>query len=209
VPVKIKICGITNLADAEAAAAAGADLLGFVFYERSSRAVSLQAAAEIAQRLPPSVGRVGVFVDAPRETVLAAADACGLTLLQFHGQEPPEFCAGFSLPSMKAFRVKDRGLLEQLREYHTEYLLLDAYHPSLPGGSGETFDWEIAREAVIPGRRLFLAGGLTEANVGEAIRSVKPYGVDVSSGVEAAPGIKDHDRLARFIRAARNAGPAA
>lgn len=203
--VKVKICGITNLADALCAAEAGADALGFVFYEPSPRCITLEAAAQIAQKLPPHVVKVGVFVDAPQETVLRAIAGCGLNLLQFHGNESPEYCLEFGLMSMKAFRIRDAASLQDLPHYPTDAWLLDSYVAEKPGGTGEKFNWELAREAQSLGRPVFLAGGLSPGNVADAIRLVRPYGVDVSSGVEMSPGKKDHGKVRAFIEAARAA----
>lgn len=201
--VVVKICGITNTPDGIAAAEAGANVLGFVFYEASPRSVSIAGAAEIIRHLPPFVVKAGVFVDAPSELVLRAIAECSLNLLQFHGLEPPEYCTQFGLMSMKAFRVQDAASLERLKDYPTEAWLLDSYVPGKIGGTGETFNWDLAREARAFGRPIFLAGGLTPLNVAEAVKQVGPYGVDVSSGVEAAPGKKDHDKVRAFIRAAK------
>lgn len=204
-PVKVKICGITNLDDALAAVKAGADVLGFVFYEQSKRCVSVETAAQIAKQLPPFIIRTGVFVDAEPDTVLLAVRECGLNLLQFHGNEQPEFCTGFGLMSMKAFRIRGPESLEQLQNYPTDAWLLDAYTPGQLGGSGERFDWEIASRAQTLGRPVFLAGGLTPGNVELAIKQARPYGVDVSTGVESSPGKKDREKVAAFIQAARRA----
>ncbi len=205
-PVKVKICGITNDADALAAAEAGADALGFVFCESSPRCVSVAAAASIIRRLPPFILKVGVFVDVPEHLVVQAISECGLNLLQFHGEETPDYCMQFGLMSMKAFRIKDAASLEQLTRYPTAAWLLDTYVAGKPGGTGETFNWDLALEAQTRGRPVFLAGGLTPANVAEAVRRARPYGVDVSSGVESAPGKKDLERVRAFITAARSAG---
>ena len=202
-PVKVKICGITNLADGLAAAEAGADALGFVFYDQSPRAISVEAAAALIRQLPPLVLKVGVFVNAPEDLVVRAIRECDLNLLQFHGEEPPEYCLQFGLMSMKAFRIRDAASLPALLDYHTDAWLLDAYSPDKPGGTGETFNWDLALEARGWGRPIFLAGGLTPGNVAEAVRRAQPYGVDVSSGVEAAPGRKDHAKVIAFIRAAK------
>jgi phosphoribosylanthranilate isomerase len=204
--VKIKICGLTSLADALAATEAGADALGLMFYEGSPRHVSLEAAAEIARPLPPHVLRVGVFVNASAEFVSQAIAACGLGLLQFHGDEPPEFCAQFGVMSMKAFRIRDAESLKALPAYRTDAWLLDACAPGRLGGTGATFNWELAVEAQRFGRPIFLAGGLTPENVGDAVRRVLPFGVDVSSGVESAPGRKNAAKLRAFVAAVRAAG---
>ena len=205
-PVKVKICGITNLADGMAAAEAGADALGFVFYDRSPRSISVEAAAALIRQLPPFVMKVGVFVDAPEDAVIHTIRECGLNLLQFHGEEPPEYCLQFGLMSMKAFRIRDAASLQALLGYHTDAWLLDAYTPDKLGGTGETFNWDLALEAQGWGRPIFLAGGLTPENVAEAVRRAQPYGVDVSSGVEAAPGRKDHAKVKAFIQAAKSVG---
>ena len=201
--VLVKICGITNLADGKAAMEAGADALGFVFAESSPRQVTVPAAAAILRELPPLVVRVGVFVNAPEELVVRAAGECGLNLLQFHGDETPEYCLQFGLMSMKAFRVRDRASLEPLAQYPTDAWLLDAYSPDRAGGTGARFDWDLAAEAQKFGRPIFLAGGLTVENVADAVRRVRPYAVDVSSGVEAEPGRKDHEKVRAFIQAAK------
>ena len=202
-PVKVKICGITNLADGMAAAEAGADALGFVFYEHSPRFIALEAAAAIIRELPPFIIKAGVFVNAPEDAVLRAVRECNLNLLQFHGDESPEFCMQFGLMSMKAFRIRDASSLSALRNYPTEAWLLDAYNPDKLGGTGKSFNWDLALEAQSWGRPIFLAGGLTPDNVGEAVRRARPYAVDVSSGVEAAPGRKDYAKVRAFIQAAK------
>lgn len=205
-PVKVKICGITNVPDAEMVAAAGADAVGFMFWDRSPRFIVLDAGAAMDRALPPHVLRVGVFVDAAPDLVVAAIARCRLDLLQFHGDEPPEYCRQFGLMCLKAFRVRDASALARLPAYQTEAWLLDAWSPALPGGTGETFNWDLAVEAGKLGRPIFLAGGLTPANVGDAICKVRPFGVDVSSGVESAPGKKDADKVRAFITNARAAG---
>jgi phosphoribosylanthranilate isomerase len=202
-PVKVKICGITNVADGQAAAEAGADMLGFVFCEQSPRRVALEAAAEIVRALPPFTVKVGVFVNAPEELVFRAIAECGLSLLQFHGEETPEYCRQFGVMSMKAFRIRNADSLRALPDYKTDAWLLDAYSPDKAGGTGETFNWDLAIEAQRLGRPIFLAGGLTAENVAEAVRRVEPYAVDVSSGVEAKPGRKDHAKVRAFMAAAK------
>ena len=203
-PVKVKICGITNLADGMAAVEAGADALGFVFYDPSPRCITIEAASKLTRQLPPFVMRVGVFVNAPQHVVVHAIRECGLSLLQFHGDEAPEYCLQFGLMSMKAFRIQDAASLQALRNYPTDAWLLDAYVADKPGGTGDTFNWNLALEAQKLGRPIFLAGGLTPENVAEAVRRARPYGVDVSSGVEAAPGRKDHAKIKAFVQAAKS-----
>jgi phosphoribosylanthranilate isomerase len=202
--VKVKICGITNAPDALAAVEAGADALGFMFYEKSPRHISIPEAAGIIRELPPFIMKVGVFVNASEDVVLRALGDCGLNMLQFHGHETPEYCTQFGLMSMKAFRIRDAESLNTLTDYSTDAWLLDAFVADKLGGTGEKFNWELAIEAKKFGRPIFLAGGLTPANVADAVRLVQPYGVDVSSGVEAAPGKKDHAKIREFIKAARS-----
>jgi phosphoribosylanthranilate isomerase len=203
--VKVKICGITSLEDASSAADAGADALGFIFHEPSPRFISLEAAASIAQTLPLHIIRVGVFVDARKELVLQAIAGCGLNLLQFHGNESPDYCLQFGLMSMKAFRIRDAASLKVLADYPTDAWLLDSHVADKLGGTGETFNWELARQARLLGRPIFLAGGLTPRNVADAVRQVQPYAVDVSSGVESSPGKKDPEKVRAFIKAAKAA----
>jgi phosphoribosylanthranilate isomerase len=202
---RIKICGITNLADAQAAVEAGADALGFIFYEKSPRRMTFPAVAKISKQLPLGILRVGVFVNAAEELITRAIAECGLSLLQFHGDEPPEFCMQFGLMSMKAFRIRDAESLKELPQYPTEAWLLDAYSAENLGGTGEKFNWDLAVEAQKFGKPIFLAGGLTPENVAAAVRQVQPFGVDVSSGVESSPGKKDRARVRAFIANVRQA----
>ena len=201
---RVKICGITSVADGQAAAEAGADLIGLMFYEPSPRYVSLDAAAGIARALPPEVQRVGVFVNPTTELVRRAIGECQLSLLQFHGDEPPDFCTQFGLMSLKAFRIRDAASLDALPNYETDGYLLDAYSPEARGGTGEKFNWDLAVEAQKFGRPIFLAGGLTPANVAAAVKQVQPFAVDVSSGVESAPSKKDPAKVKAFIAAAKS-----
>jgi phosphoribosylanthranilate isomerase len=202
---QVKICGITNLDDAQAAVEAGADALGFVFYNNSPRYMTIPAVAGIFKKSPLNIMRVGVFVNSPADFVIRAVAECGLSLLQFHGDEPPDFCTQFGVMSMKAFRIRDAGSLKELPKYSTDAWLLDAFSAENPGGTGEKFNWDLAVEAQKFGRPVFLAGGLTPENVADAVRRVKPFGVDVSSGVESAPGKKDHQKIRDFITRVRNA----
>ncbi len=200
--VKVKICGITSIDDALGACDAGADALGFVFYEKSPRWIAPESAASIVSELPPFVARVGVFVDSPLETVRQIMSFCHLNVAQLHGEESPEYC-NYLLPGVvKAFRVRDGKLPERVEVYSVPTYLLDAYNPGLPGGTGETFDWGIAMEFALA-RRVILAGGLTPSNVGRAVAAVKPYGVDVSSGVESSPGKKDAVLVRAFIKSVK------
>jgi len=203
--VKVKICGITSVADALAAAEAGADMIGLMFYEQSPRHITLPQAVEISRALSPYVLRVGVFVNPDEETVLRAINECGLNLLQFHGDEPSEFCTRFGVMSVKALRVRDVDSLTALENFHTDAFLLDAHSRSGLGGTGEKFNWDLAIAAQKFGKPIFLAGGLTPGNVADAVKKVRPFAVDVSSGVESAPGKKDAAKVRAFITAARAA----
>ena len=197
---RIKICGITRAEDAWAAVQAGADALGFVFYPPSPRCVEVGAAASIIRSLPPFVTTVALFVNADRETIAGVLEETGIDLIQFHGNECPDYCAEHGRPWIKAVRMKDDVDLDKLaRDYaDARALLLDAYRPGVPGGTGEAFDW--GRIPAELAGRIVLAGGLTPDNVAEAVRQVRPYAVDVSGGVEAEKGIKDADKIKRFIR---------
>lgn len=200
--VKIKICGITSVEDALAAVEAGADALGFMFYASSPRCVTTKQAAAIIRALPALVAKVGVFVNPAEDEVRRAIAECGIDTLQFHGEEPPEFCLRFGLKSMKAFRVQGPEVLGVLPKYSGITWLLDSFVPGTRGGTGHTFNWEIAAQAVKLGGRVVLAGGLTPDNVASAVQAVRPYALDVSSGVESAPGRKDAAKVRAFITAA-------
>jgi phosphoribosylanthranilate isomerase len=203
--VKVKICGITNLEDALTAIDAGADALGFVFYPPSPRYIFPELAAKIIRRLPPFVQTVGLFVNEELTIVNTTADQCGLDVIQLHGEETPGYCESVLRRVIKAFRVKDITDLDSLEQYDVSSCLLDAWSPAAHGGTGQTFNWEIAAAAVKRGHRVVLAGGLTPDNVAEAVRRVKPYAVDVSSGVECSPGRKNADKIRKFIIHARQA----
>ena len=196
---RIKICGITRVEDALAAAQAGADAIGLVFHAASPRAVSVEQARAIAQAMPPFVTVVGLVVDAPQADIRAVLDQVPLDLLQFHGDEPDSFCQRFARPYLKAVRVRPGDDLNALAANWpgASGILLDSYKPGVPGGTGETFDW-----SMIPSQRswmLVLAGGLQADNVRQAIDMTAPWAVDVSGGVEAAKGIKDVDKINAFI----------
>ena len=203
--VKVKICGITSYEDARAAVEAGADALGFVFYDKSPRFINPVRAAGIISKLPPFIQTVGLFVNEETEQVNWTADYCGIDVVQLHGDETPEDCLELKRRVIKAFRIQkiiSIDPLEKYQDYQVSGYLLDAWSPDAYGGTGRTFNWELARAAKQYGP-VILAGGLTPDNVAEAIRVVKPYGVDVSSGVEAAPGKKDAEMVREFIRAAK------
>ena len=203
--VWIKVCGITNSEDALAATRLGVDALGFVFAP-SPRQISPGAAQEIIDNLSLPVRTVGIFVNEDPERVASIADLCDLDMLQFHGKETAAYCGQFGRQVIKAIRIQNEDDLETCSEYDgvAEAFLLDTYVAGQSGGTGVTFDWNIAHTARKYGR-IILAGGLNPDNVAAAIRAAKPYGVDASSGLEQKPGVKDHDKLARFIRAVREA----
>ena len=203
--VRVKICGITRAQDLHAACDAGADALGFVFYEKSPRHVTIAAAASLVRELPPFVQAVGLFVNADPAFIESVLQAVPLDLLQFHGDETPAACARFGRPFIKAVRVnRDTDLLKCAADFEAARgLLLDAFVPGVPGGTGERFDWSLI-PANLP-KPVILSGGLTPGNVTEAVQRVRPWAVDVSSGVEAAKGIKDAHKIAQFIAKAKEA----
>jgi phosphoribosylanthranilate isomerase len=201
--VRVKICGITRVEDALAAAAAGADAIGLVFYAKSPRAVDIEQAREILAALPPFVTSVGLFVDAERSELERILASVPLDLLQFHGDESVQQCEAFGRPYIKALRVKaGDDIAAQVACYPSaQGILLDAYVEGVPGGTGEAFDWSLIPQAL--SKPLILAGGLRPDNVAEAVSRVRPYAVDVSGGVEASKGVKDVEKVDAFIRAAR------
>jgi phosphoribosylanthranilate isomerase len=199
--VRVKVCGLTRLEDALLAASLGADALGFVFWASSPRAIAPEAAAAIVRQLPPLVGKVGVFVDAPPSEVAAIANSVGLTALQLHGDERPEQYSQLWLPIMKAVALDDDAARRTAAAWPARFtVLVDATDRDKRGGTGRRADWGQAA-ALAATRPVVLAGGLSPDNVGEAIRTVRPWAVDVSSGVESSPGIKDPDKLRRFVAA--------
>ena len=201
---RIKICGITSIDDARTAAELGADAIGLVFYTPSPRNVGLEQARAIVAAIPPFVTVVGLFVDPAPDQVESVLRGCSINVLQFHGNEAPDFCGSFGLPYIKAARVRaDSDLLQYLSPYHAaQGWLLDAYHDRLYGGSGESFDWKLIPHHLA--RPVILSGGLTPDNVGAAVRQVRPWAVDVSSGVEAAKGFKDAAKIAAFVTGVKN-----
>ena len=201
---RVKICGVTSVADGLMAAEAGADMVGLMFYERSPRRITLPVAMVISRALPRFVLRVGVFVNPEEEFVRRAITECNLNLLQFHGDETSEFCTQFGLMSLKAIRVRDAESVNQFADFQTDAFLLDAHSKNGLGGTGEKFNWDLAAGAQKFGKPIFLAGGLTPENVADAIRQARPFGVDVSSGVESAPGKKDPAKVRAFIAAAKS-----
>lgn len=212
--MRVKVCGITRLEDAQAALKAGADFLGFNFYPSSPRYLAPGRAAEIIAALPVAARTVGVFVNADLATVQSIAALCRLDYIQLHGDEPPEFVQALSPRAFKALRPRSVAEAEVAAavyaslgpaEADAPLLLVDAYQAGRYGGTGEKGDWALAAGLASRYRRLLLAGGLTPENVAEAVRQVRPWGVDVASGVESAPGIKDHDKIRRFIQEAKRA----
>ncbi|MEK7871043.1 MAG: phosphoribosylanthranilate isomerase [Nitrospirota bacterium] len=203
--IKVKICGITNLDDAMVAVDAGADALGFIFYKDSPRYIEPSKAGEIIKNLPPFVNTVGVFVNEKEPEVTRVIESTRIDILQLHGEEPPGFCALFNKPVIKAIRVKERESITCLANYNVSAFLLDSYNRKGYGGTGEGFDLDIAVEAKKFGR-IILSGGLTPENIADAIEKVRPYAVDVSSGVEASKGKKDHEKIRLFIERAKSRG---
>jgi phosphoribosylanthranilate isomerase len=198
---RVKICGITRLEDALAAARLGADALGFNFWPGSRRHVTPAAAHAIVSALPPFVTPVGVFVNQPEGEIRAIAAETGIQVLQLHGDEPPDLCARLPLPVVKAIPVDQVSTLSRLLSYEVQAFLLDTPSRGF-GGTGRPFDWSLA-EGVSDVAPVILAGGLDPENVAAAIRAVRPFAVDVASGVESSPGVKDPDRMSRFIHAVR------
>jgi len=201
--VKVKICGITNVDDAMAAVDFGADALGFVFYRGSPRYISPDDAAEIARKLPPFITSIGVFVDEKTEEIEKIIASTGIDIIQLHGEETPDMCR-FSRRIIKAIRVKSLESLDSLVNYkdRVSAFVLDTFAPDIVGGTGLIFNWDIAEYAKQFGR-IILAGGLNPDNISEAVRRVRPYGVDVSSGIELKKGKKDHNKLKLFIERAK------
>jgi phosphoribosylanthranilate isomerase len=208
---KIKFCGITRLDDAELAVGAGAWAIGLIFWPRSPRRCEFGAAVEIAAAMKRRAEVVGVFVNATLDHVAQTADGVGLTMIQLHGDEGPAYCAEAARRTgckvIKAARVRSGADVQALASFHTDYHLLDSYTAGVPGGTGETFSWEIARahRGAIP---IILSGGLTPNNVADAIAAVHPHAVDVASGIELSPGRKDAEKLQAFADAVRTAVPA-
>ncbi|OQA56966.1 MAG: N-(5'-phosphoribosyl)anthranilate isomerase [Candidatus Omnitrophica bacterium ADurb.Bin277] len=204
---RIKICGNTNLENAKLAVDCGADYLGFIFVPSSKRAVTPEQARAIMDGLGGFTNTVGVFVNRPKNDVEKIAAALGLKYLQFHGEETALYCDHFTRQGyevIKTFRVKDAMSLKRIDEYNVGAFLFDSYAPSERGGTGQIFDWGIIEDKPYVHEKLFLAGGLNASNVANAIRTVQPFAVDVASGVESSPGLKDPQQLRQFISIVRN-----
>ena len=200
--VKVKVCGMTSLKDALVAVEGGADAVGFIFYKKSPRSVTMKTVREIVLELPPFVDTVGVFVDETAEQVNKIADYCNLDIIQLHGDESPTFCKKIRRKVIKAFRIKDMQSVKKLSSFQVSGFLLDTFSENLHGGTGKVFDWNLALPAKKFGP-VIMAGGLTPNNVQQAVRQIRPYGVDVCSGVESEPGIKDHKKVRAFLNNAK------
>lgn len=205
-PVRVKICGITNIADAFAAIEAGADALGFVFYKASPRSITPEKASEIIRKIPPLLSTVGVFVNENPVKIKKIINLTRIDVVQLHGEEPPDMCELISNRIIKAFRVKSLESLDPLIHYKNKVsaFLLDTYTPDIFGGTGQIFNWDIAIDAKQFGQ-IILAGGLTPDNITSAVKRVRPYAVDVSSGIESEKGKKDHKKMKLFIQKAKEA----
>ena len=201
---KIKICGITNLADAESSSALRIEYLGFNFYSKSPRYVEPEIAKKIIANNRQGLFNVGIFVDENPERVNELVQYCNLDLVQLHGSETPEYCDQIDCETIKAFQVKDDTILSSIDKYRTDYILLDAHHPELKGGTGETFNWEIAQQVVAAGKKIFLSGGLNAENIAQALSKIKPFAVDICSGAERTPGRKDPDKLQKLADIVRS-----
>ena len=200
--VKVKVCGMTSLKDAMAAVEEGADAIGFIFYKKSPRSVTMKLVREIVLELPPFIDTVGVFVDETAEQINKIADYCNLDIIQLHGDESPIFCKKIRRKVIKAFRIKDMQSVKKLSSFQVSGFLLDTFSENLHGGTGKVFDWNLALPAKKFGP-VIMAGGLTPNNVQQAVRQIRPYGVDVCSGVESEPGIKDHKKVRAFLNNAK------
>lgn len=206
-PTRIKICGITRYEDARIAANLGVDALGFIFFRKSPRYVAPDDAATIIRQLPPFVSRVGVFVNESFENILEIAGRTGIDTLQLHGSETPEFCAQFSHPVIKAFSIKPDTDLSVIETYKTSGILLDTWNGTMHGGSGKTFDWSQARQVCTHHNNVVVAGGLGPSNVEDALNALNPYGLDINSGVEIQPGIKNPHKIRDVVNIIRNWKP--
>ena len=200
--IKVKICGTTSLKDAFLAVESGADAIGFIFYKMSPRNISQKEAKEIILQLPPFIETVGVFVNETSDKINRIAEQCKLNSIQLHGEESPALCRRVKRKVIKAFRVKNADSLKSIASYKVSGFLLDSYNDGSKGGTGQVFDWNLALRVKKQGP-VILAGGLNPYNVFTAIHRVKPYGVDVCSGVENSPGIKDHEKIREFIKSVR------
>lgn len=202
--LRVKICGVTRVEDARACVDAGVDAIGLNFWPRSKRFVTPEAARPLADVVRGRVRIVGLFVDAEQAHIESVREAVGLDCVQLHGDEPPDALRCLLPNAFKALRVRGAEIEQEAARYAGEILLLDAYVPGMPGGTGAQFDWQLAGR-IARQRKVVVAGGLSADNVADAVRAVRPYGVDTASGVESAPGLKDAELIARFVRSARGA----
>jgi phosphoribosylanthranilate isomerase len=202
-PIKIKICGITNYDDAKSAVGLGVDALGFIFYQKSPRYIHPIAARDIIRKLPPFIAKVGVFVDEKEETIQAVFGQSGIDTVQLHGNETPEFAHRLSCAVVKAFSVGPDFSVDDLSRYHVAGYLLDTWS-EMRGGSGKTFDWAIARDAAQRHANIILAGGLNPSNIRDALENVHPYAVEFNSGVEIKPGVKNHYKMRDAVANVKN-----
>jgi len=202
--IRIKICGITRIEDAKVAANLGVDALGFIFYQKSPRYISPEQACDIIMQLPPMVNRVGVFVNESFDVIMEIIRMTGIDTIQLHGNETPEFCSSFTVPVIKSFSIKPETDISEFQNYKTQGFLLDTWSGQLHGGSGKTFDWNIARMACEKYNNIILAGGLGPSNLEDALRSVQPYGVDINSGVEIMPGLKNPHKIRDVVKIVRS-----
>jgi len=200
---RIKVCGITRVEDALDAARLGVDALGFIFVRASPRYIAPIKAAEIIRRLPPFISKVGVFVNEDPHLAIDSARTAGVDVVQLHGDEPPEYCAGFPMPVIKVFSVGADFDPSVMRRYDAAGYLLDTWDPKRRGGSGNTFDWSIAAKACAAHDTVILSGGINPLNIREAVETAHPYAVDMNSGVEASPGVKDHDKIRAAVAAVK------
>lgn len=201
--LKVKICGLTNIDDALDAIELGADYLGFNFYQNSPRHVTVEKAQEIFQEIPENIPKVGVFVNEPVERVLDLAIQLDLDLLQFHGNEKAEVLNELGRPWYKAFRLKDESVLKTISDYHCDWILVDSFSETAYGGTGMTAHWDLVHRAAGYGKQVILAGGLNPENISMAVATIRPFMVDVASGVEISPGKKDRQKMAEFIHRAK------
>lgn len=201
---RLKVCGITNLEDALVSAEFGADALGFVFYAKSKRYIDPLKAGEIISSLPPFIVKVGVFVNESISYLLEAQRLAGFDIFQLHGDETSEYCSDLERPYIKAMRVKSDLDKNYINSFNTRSFLFDTYSDDKFGGTGKSFDWDILENAGLSDKFVILSGGLEVNNVERAIKKIKPYAVDVSSGVEKSPGVKDHNKLKAFAEAVKN-----
>jgi phosphoribosylanthranilate isomerase len=201
--VKIKICGITQYEDARVAAGLGVDALGFIFYKKSRRYITPQDAGKIIQKLPPFIARVGVFVNEPVESILETARLSGIDTVQLHGKESPEYAKRLPFTVIRAFAVKPGWDMSVMDEWDVSGYLLDTWDRGSAGGTGKTFDWALARDAALKHKNIVLAGGLNPVNVLEALETVQPWAIDLNSGVEIKPGIKNPHKMKEAVKIIR------